>query len=140
MIAPAMITDMISNMNLLAIVPFIALPAMALVVMLSAILFTVWLVVSIVQLAARLVVLVARGTGELFFGTEPASAGPRNNAPPRLPSVTFCPQDPFANAVPGTGRLCPRSGCRNLNVSEARYCARCGMPLVAAANSRIASI
>jgi hypothetical protein len=133
-------SDMISSMNVLAIVPLIALPAMVLVVMLSALLFTVWLAVSIVQLAARVLMLAFRGTGELLFGPPPRTARPTNNAPPRLPSVTFRPQDPFGTPVPGTGRLCPRSGCRNLNVSEARYCARCGMPLVAAANSRIVAM
>jgi hypothetical protein len=86
-------------------------------------------------LAARAVVLLLRGMGELLFGPTLRLANqPTVGARPRLPSVTFRTQNPFGNAVRGAGRLCSRSGCRNLNVEEARFCARCGMRLVAAPN------
>jgi hypothetical protein len=118
--------------TMLAYIPLLMFPV---VVLVSAMLFTVWLVVSIFQLAARLVVLLARGAGELLFGPSPITQLVANAAP-KLPSVTFRTQNPFDNAVGGAGRLCPRSGCRNLNVAEANFCARCGMRLVATRGDR----
>jgi hypothetical protein len=87
----------------LAFGPLIALPAMALAVVVGGVMFAVWLVVRIIEMVIRLFSMICRGFARVVIGM-PAPA-----------------------AVPGVWVRCPRPGCGNANPPEARFCARCGI-------------
>lgn len=108
---------MIGTPNILAMAPLIALPMVGLAICFAAIMFVVWLVVGVVQIAGRLMGICFRGAGQAMFG------------PPARSMM-----------MPGAvaGRRCPRGGCGSVNPAEARFCGRCGMSLTAAPARRVA--